>query len=342
MNWRLAGPLTACSLLLLGTCTASAQDAPSASRAALDAQYREASLKLDRGHILALSRLAAGQKGAEADRTYADIFRFAIAGEHFKEAEPAAKAYLATAAPGSETGVLARLVQLNAEADRGDYESSQKTLKAALSAASAQVPAKLQSQTILALAEAHFRRLIRAHKFDLARELCDLVAAAPTADPVLKDHFATFKHRIALIGKPAPALAGTDVDGAKVSLADLKGKAVLVVFWATWCPPCAESFPILEDALNRYGKEGFTVLGVNLDSGPDAPKTVRRFLVEYGAAFPNILAGTTEGTPKAAADFHVKEIPASVLVGPDGTVVTIDLAAEDLPAAITRALGKTR
>ena len=68
-----------------------------------------------------------------------------------------------------------------------------------------------------------------------------------------------------MIGKPAPEIEGKDVDGKPIRLADLKGKVVLVEFWATWCPPCVASFPTLRHLTRDYKDRGFAILGVNLD-----------------------------------------------------------------------------
>ena len=66
-------------------------------------------------------------------------------------------------------------------------------------------------------------------------------------------------------GKPAPDLKLKDLDGKEVSLADLKGKVVLVNFWATWCDPCRVEIPWLIEMQAKYGSRGFTVVGVAMD-----------------------------------------------------------------------------
>jgi thiol-disulfide isomerase/thioredoxin len=66
-------------------------------------------------------------------------------------------------------------------------------------------------------------------------------------------------------GKPEPDLKLKDLDGKEVSLAGLKGKVVLVNFWATWCDPCRVEIPWLIEMQAKYGSRGFTVVGVAMD-----------------------------------------------------------------------------
>lgn len=313
--------------------------APPTPRADIDARYRAELARLDRERIEALTRLAGSQKGAEAEQTYLEVFRLAIAGDNYRDAESAATRVLDAAGkkpPGGEVEVLARLVRIIAAADRGDFEASMRDLRTALAAVPGQPSARLQSRTTLALSEAYFRRLLRARQFAKAREVCDLVIAATSADPALRDHFTDYRRRLDLIGKPAPEIAGTDADGAAVKLADLKGKVVLIVFWATWCPPSAESVPLLRHALQLHEKDGFAILGVNLDTGPEQTKAVRRFLVDFAVPWPNVLSGG----PDVASAYAVTEIPASVLLDRDGRVTTMDLSRDDLLEVLATALGK--
>src|SRR6266478_3047806 len=66
-------------------------------------------------------------------------------------------------------------------------------------------------------------------------------------------------------GEPAPDISVKDLDDKNVTLADYKGKVVLVNFWATWCDPCREEIPWLIEMQDKYGPKGFTVLGIAMD-----------------------------------------------------------------------------
>ena len=104
---------------------------------------------------------------------------------------------------------------------------------------------------LFAVGEAYLQRLIQGGRYDIARKVCRL-AAANRADPAIKAYFERREARLDLIGKPAPQIEGKDVDGKPVRLSDLKGKVVLVDFWATWCPPCVASFPTLRQLSREY------------------------------------------------------------------------------------------
>src|SRR5262245_1203877 len=82
----------------------------------------------------------------------------------------------------------------------------------------------------------------------------------------------------ATIGDLAPDNLGTTADRAVVSLASLRGRVVIVNFWATWCAPCRGEMPLLDALQARYGVHGFEVVGISLDE--DGWPAITRFLDE--------------------------------------------------------------
>jgi thiol-disulfide isomerase/thioredoxin len=84
-----------------------------------------------------------------------------------------------------------------------------------------------------------------------------------------------------------PAFTAPDLDGRLVSTAALRGKVVLVNFWATWCPPCREEIPDLIALQAKY-KDSLQIIGVAQDSG--SPEEVRRFAVQHGMNYPSVLS----------------------------------------------------
>ena len=111
--------------------------------------------------------------------------------------------------------------------------------------------------------------------------------------------------------KPAPALALTDLDGRAWSLAALKGKPVLLNFWASWCEPCRAEMPSLERLAKRHQKAGLVVLSVNYQ---EPPATIRRFLQTLPISLPILL--DTEGDAASAWTPHV--FPTTVLIDRSG------------------------
>jgi cytochrome c biogenesis protein CcmG/thiol:disulfide interchange protein DsbE len=88
---------------------------------------------------------------------------------------------------------------------------------------------------------------------------------------------------VASIGSSAPGFALADLDGNPVRLADLRGRPVIVNFWASWCAPCVEEFPLLQQALTEHRSDGLAVIGVVFD---DRSEAARGFLERMGAAWP--------------------------------------------------------
>ena len=111
----------------------------------------------------------------------------------------------------------------------------------------------------------------------------------------------------------APDFSLPDDKGAVVSLQDFDGQVVLINFWASWCGPCREEMPLLNELHKRYEPLGFTMLGVNVEEDSAA---AQRFLQGTAVSFP-ILFDRENSVSKL---YDVIAMPSSVLVGRDGTV----------------------
>lgn len=120
-----------------------------------------------------------------------------------------------------------------------------------------------------------------------------------------------------LLGKSAPAPDFTleKLDGGSIKLSDLRGKAVLLNFWATWCGPCKIETPWLVEIQKEYGSQGLQVIGVAMDeSGKDE---IAKFAKDMGVNYPVLLGKEAVGDEYGG----VPALPESFFIGRDGKIV---------------------
>ena len=113
---------------------------------------------------------------------------------------------------------------------------------------------------------------------------------------------------------PAPNFSLQSRDGQQVSLASLKGKVVMVNFWATWCVPCRQEMPHLEALYEKYNSLGFELLAVNVEK--NNAEGARKWLEETPVTFPVLFDPNNEVTKL----YKVQTMPSTVLVARDGTM----------------------
>jgi peroxiredoxin len=115
------------------------------------------------------------------------------------------------------------------------------------------------------------------------------------------------------VGQPAPAFALEDTAGRTVRLADLRGKVVLVNFWATWCAPCRTEMPEIEQVYREHRARGFEVVAIDVQEGP---AEVQGFMSELGLTFPALL----DRDGSASRAYRARALPSSFLVDRQGVV----------------------
>jgi peroxiredoxin len=128
------------------------------------------------------------------------------------------------------------------------------------------------------------------------------------------------------IGTVLPDFTQNDVNGKPFTLSSLKGKYVLVDFWASWCGPCRAENPNIVKAFNKFKSKKFTVLGVSLDQ--DKPKWLEA-IKKDGLAWSHV-SDLKYWNNAVAAQFGIQSIPASFLIDPAGKIIARDLRGADL------------
>jgi peroxiredoxin len=121
---------------------------------------------------------------------------------------------------------------------------------------------------------------------------------------------------VASKGLAAPDFVLTDLQGHNLKLSDLRGKAVVLNFWATWCPPCKEEIPWFVELQKRYGSQGLQVIGVSMDDDGDQ-KDVAKFAAANSINYPVLL-----GKDNVANQYGgIEYLPTTFYIGRDGVVV---------------------
>ena len=116
----------------------------------------------------------------------------------------------------------------------------------------------------------------------------------------------------------APDFTLETPDGETITLSDLRGQAVLVNFWATWCPPCRAEMSAFQEAYQDYKDQGFVIVAVNTTL-QDNPADIAAFIAEYGLNFPVVL--DVEG--KANRLYQVQSLPTSFFIDKEGVISEI-------------------
>jgi peroxiredoxin len=179
--------------------------------------------------------------------------------------------------------------------------------------------------------ESHFRQRVMAARLALGLFIAALCAPA-YAD---QDAIAALIKPLHLVayrtGTVPPSFNGVTAAARPISLADLRGKVVILNFWASWCAECRPEMPALERLHRDYASRGLVMLGVNAREDPAA---IQRFAKALGLTFPLVV--DAEG--KINVLFGVVGLPASFLIGRDGRAVAFGVGSREWASAPAREL----
>ena len=121
-----------------------------------------------------------------------------------------------------------------------------------------------------------------------------------------------------LAGQEAPDFALKSASGSNLRLSEYRGDVVMINFWATWCGPCRQEMPLLNDLYARYNRAGFSLLGVNID---DDSSRALEMAEELGVSFPVLFDDRKE----VSKLYQVEAMPVTVLVDREGKVRHVHL-----------------
>jgi len=167
----------------------------------------------------------------------------------------------------------------------------------------------------------------------LAILLGALLWASPVAAQPIQNSLDAFG--MARAEGAAPGFDLPRLEGGNISLSDLRGRVVVLNFWATWCAPCREEMPDLEAAHRRFQDSGLMVLAVSEDRGKK--KRVQRVADKMGLSFPVLLDPKGE----VGRRYGVSSLPATVLIAADGSLIGQAVGIREWDGDAARKLFKT-
>jgi peroxiredoxin len=265
-------------------------------------------------------------KADDIEQAYMLVFNKAIEHDWFADHETIASRYLVEH-PDGPIQSLARIVGTMARAQAGKYDEALARYKELMRG----LGKEDQEEFAVNFADTLASAATAAGEYAIAKQVYETLLDRYGESPTLRQKVREDLSRLDKVNKPAPALAVKDVKGASFRLPDLKGKYVLVDFWATWCAPCVAELPKVQEAYTKYHAAGFEVVGVSLDE-------TRTALLDFVKArnIPWRQVHNASGGGDLVEAFGVNSIPATFLIDPEGTIIRLDLRGPALDQTLAK------
>jgi len=202
--------------------------------------------------------------------------------------------------------------------------------------------AKVDAGVLYGTTRSLFNLLIKTGNKEAAQKLIDDATKKSAGNPKAAQLAQAFSQMEGKLNKPSKGdtmeMKFTSLQGKEIDLADMKGKVVLIDFWATWCGPCIAELPHVLTTYEKYHEQGFEIIGISLDKEEDKAK-LEKFIANKNMPWPQHFDGKGWGN-ELAKKYGIGSIPATFLIGADGKIVATDLRGEALEKTVGKHLAK--
>jgi peroxiredoxin len=307
-------------VMLVAVSRAALADPPATSVAEIQARHDQAFIRELKEY------LSRNPRAADRDQAYAALFNKAIEHDWFAESEELGRQYLKLE-PDGPVKALAQIILTMARAHAGHFDDALVRFRELIQG----LDQSDQEEFAASFSDSLAQAAVAAGDFGVARQVYAALLQRFGDSPNLRQKVESDLKRLDRVGKPAPAFVAADIQGQPVRMAGLRGKYVLIDFWATWCAPCINELPRLQAAYQSYKDAGFEIIGVSLDESKSA---VVDFVKARKLPWPQI--HNSGGTVDLVDAFGVSSIPAAYLVDPAGTIIRLDLRGKALDETLAR------
>lgn len=259
-------------------------------------------------------------KANDQDQAYLALFETAIKNDWYLDNEEVANQYL-IASPDGAVRPMAQIIVTFARAQAGQFAEAWNAYKELIQG----LEGVEQEEFASNFADSLVAEALEGGDEKTARRIYETLLEHFGESPELRAKVQDDLTRIDLVGQPAPMITATNLRGESFRLADLRGRYVLVDFWATWCAPCLTELPNLQAAYQKYHPKGFEIVSVSLD---EEPGVVSDFVQTRQIPWHQLHNATCAQDIVAA--FAVNNIPSTFLIDPEGKIIRLELRGEAL------------